>query len=93
MHPMVMRNYKTITFAGLAMSLMLASLLFLSFSDAVIITLYIVGMAAFILALGANAVFDIITCRQRRERFRRDPIHAVWAKNAWAKARDQGSAE
>lgn len=94
MHPTVHNAYKTITGASLAVTLLLALAVFLlPLSNAVIITLYIVWLFSFVLALGVTAVIGAIVHKRERERMRNNPFHAVWAKNAWSKAREQHSAE
>lgn len=93
MHYTTLNFYKIIVKAALGWSFMMLALLFLPVEDVVIIALYIVGMAAFILSMTAVAVIDVIRDKQEKKRMQSNPFHIVWAKNAWAKARDQGSAE
>lgn len=93
MHYTTLNFYKIIVKATLGWSFMMLALLFLPVEDVVIIALYIVGMAAFILSMTATAVIDVIRDKQEKKRMQSNPFHIVWAKNAWAKARDQGSAE
>lgn len=90
MNTSILNIYKVIVVSTMGWALILAGLLVLQVSDAVIITLYFVGMIAFALSMAANAIHDIIVYRRERERMRNNPFHMVWAKNAWAKARDQG---
>lgn len=85
----ILNTYKVIVVSTMGWALILAGLLMLQASDAVIITLYFVGMIAFALSMAANAIHDIIVHRQEQERIRNNPLHMVWAKNAWAKARDR----
>lgn len=93
MHYTILNSYKIIVKTALGWSFMMLALLFLPVEDVVIIALYIVGMAAFILSMTAVAVIDVIRDKQEKKRMQSNPFHIVWAKNAWAKARDQGSAE
>lgn len=93
MHYTILNSYKIIVKTALGWSFMMLTLLFLPVDDAVIIALYIVGMAAFILAFATTAVIGVIRNQQEKKRMQSNPFHIVWAKNAWAKARDQRSAQ
>lgn len=93
MHYTILNSYKIIVKTALGWSFMMLALLFLPVEDVVIIALYIVGMATIVLAFATTAVIGVIRDKQEKKRMQSNPFHIVWAKNAWAKVRDQGSAE